>query len=251
MVLNNSSFVLLNSRDKLAGTNTDYVIYLSNYNYARGLVTVSVESVSFFNTQYPINVNNNIIKFEEDNDSIILTATIPEGSYTVTQLMVELKTQLESVGANTYTFTYSSISGKITIDVSTGVSIEFHFDQTTSPIGDIIGFTNVLISSPISQSGAYPVNLSGVLYVDLELSRWANNNILSGRTSNSIFHRIPLDVKYGGYILYQASLANDFTYLADEQLQTIQIRLLNPDGSVFLMPNNFDLNVVLRIESVQ
>lgn len=254
MVLNSSSFVFLNSRDKLSGSNTDFTIFLSNYNYARGLVSIAVEELHFFNVQYPINARNNILTFYEDQGAgelALQTITFPVGVYTATQLIAQLKTSLElGSSTNTYTVAYNNITHKISIDVATGTSLRFDWTQTDYPMQNVIGFDNETITSPIILIANNPINVTGELYVDLELGGWANNNILSSRTSNSIFHRIPLQNYYGSYINYQASLENDHTYLSDEQLQTIEVRLLNPDGTVYDLPSSFNLSIVLRITKV-
>ena len=45
-------------------------------------------------------------------------------------------------------------------------------------------------------------------------------------------------------------MSNDFTYIQDEQISTIVVKLLNPNGSTYDMPSNFDFSLVLRLEKV-
>jgi len=252
MVLSNSSFIYLNSKDSISGpSSTDFQIILPEYNYQRGLVSVSVEGVHFFNAQYPIYNGNNVITYYENAGSLE-TQTLTPGSYTATELTALLKTTLElGASGNTYNITYNNNTKKLTLEVTSGTSIQFDWTQTSFPAESVIGFGNVTITNPIAQVAANPVNLSGELYVDLELTGWSNNNIMSGRTSNSILHRLPLDVTYGTYVNFQATMENDFVYLSDEQLMTVQIRLLNPNGTVYDLPSTMDVSVVLRVASVK
>ena len=57
---------------------------------------------------------NNKIDFEE-TASAELTATLTGGSYTADGLCTEIKTQMDSAGASTYTVTYSDTTNKFTI----------------------------------------------------------------------------------------------------------------------------------------
>lgn len=62
----------------------------------------------------PITTENNKIAFSETSGTE-LTATLSVGSYTPGDLATEVKTQLDSSGASTYTVTYDSITRDFTI----------------------------------------------------------------------------------------------------------------------------------------
>lgn len=61
-----------------------------------------------------IDETNNKLDFEE-TASTELTATLTAGSYTPSELATHIKTQLEAVGASTYTVTYSTRTRKFTL----------------------------------------------------------------------------------------------------------------------------------------
>jgi len=70
----------------------------------------------YLDFEVDIDATNNKLDFSEDG-STELTATISSGTYSLSTLASEIKTQLDSAGANTYTVSYSN--DKITI-ASTG-----------------------------------------------------------------------------------------------------------------------------------
>jgi len=63
---------------------------------------------------YIVNEDNQIINFEETSGTE-LTATLTVGSYTASDLASEIKTQLDSAGASTYTVSYNAINEKFTL----------------------------------------------------------------------------------------------------------------------------------------
>lgn len=86
-----------------------------------------------------VSSTNDNIRFREI-PSVTLNATLSPGFYNPTTLATEIKTQLESIGSNTYTVTYSSITKKMTI-VSSGAYFSLLFNVANSVASDI-GFTN-------------------------------------------------------------------------------------------------------------
>lgn len=64
---------------------------------------------------FVIDSTNNKLNFKESAGGAELTATLTSGAYTSTTLATEIKTQLEAVGAATYTVSKSATTGKWTI----------------------------------------------------------------------------------------------------------------------------------------
>lgn len=64
---------------------------------------------------FVIDSTNNKLNFKESGGGAELTATLTSGTYTSTTLATEIKTQLEAVGAATYTVSKSATTGKWTI----------------------------------------------------------------------------------------------------------------------------------------
>lgn len=62
-----------------------------------------------------VDSSNNKINFKESGVGSELTATITSGTYSVSGLQTEIKTQMESTGAETYSVSYSETTGKWTV----------------------------------------------------------------------------------------------------------------------------------------
>lgn len=63
------------------------------------------------NSDYIINNSNNLLHFEENNQSLV--ATIPIGNYTLSELGTEIQTQLNNEGGNLYSVSTSNINSRI------------------------------------------------------------------------------------------------------------------------------------------
>jgi len=63
------------------------------------------------NSDYIINNSNNLLHFEENSQSLV--ATIPVGNYTLSELGVEIQTQLNNEGSSLYSVITSNINSRI------------------------------------------------------------------------------------------------------------------------------------------
>lgn len=91
---------------------------------------------------FVITSSNNKINFKESAGGGELTATLTAANYTPTTLAAEIKSQMEAVGGETYTVTYSSSTGKWTIATG-GAYLDILWDtgtDTANAVGDTIGF---------------------------------------------------------------------------------------------------------------
>lgn len=70
-----------------------------------------------------INSRNNVIDFRESSTSY--AATLTKGSYSPTSLCAEIKTQMEALGALTYTISFNSITRKFNISASGAFDLLF------------------------------------------------------------------------------------------------------------------------------
>jgi len=210
--------------------------------YSGSSVEISVDQVILFNLQYPINQYNKTITFQENSDTgVSYTATLTEGSYTGSEIATEIASQLTANTGNaiTYTGSYDNNTGKLTISASA-----LNFKLTS--INEIFGY-EVMTSFASSKVGDYPVNLSGPDYVDLLCPSLVNDNMISrSLTTTGIMKRIPLTVGFGGLVNYQSSQPDDSIIVDRSYLETIRMKLQNPDGSSYLLPSNSHVSITLR-----
>jgi hypothetical protein len=94
---------------------------------------------------FTIDSTNNKIDFQKVNAGSVLTGTIAAGSYSPTTLAAAIKAALEAAdGVNTYTISYSSLTGLWTISTN-GSFLSLLINSgsnTATSIGPVIGFTN-------------------------------------------------------------------------------------------------------------
>lgn len=105
---------------------------------------------------FVIDSTNNKIDFKEASLGSELTATITEGSYSKDTLAAEIKSQLESVGVETYTVTISSSTGLWTISTG-GAYLDLLFStgsNVANSIRSVIGFAGSDYTGSTGYSGA-------------------------------------------------------------------------------------------------
>lgn len=107
------------------------------------------------NGTFVIDSTNNKIDFKESGGGGELTATLTSATYTATTLALQIKTQMEIVGAETYTISYSSITGKWTISHA-GVFLSLLWatgTNTATNTGLSLGFTILDNTGTITYTG--------------------------------------------------------------------------------------------------
>jgi flagellar hook-associated protein 1 FlgK len=149
-----------------------------------------------------IDSSNNTIRFSEDGGTSYVTATIPQGTYTRSELATALKNALE--GANTtttftYTVSYNSVAKTYTIENNGGNPNSIILDWTNSATTaeGIFGFSrNSVITSGGSDESNFAVypflpgdNSNAKLITSLSLSRF-----IKGSTPIDYYRSIVVDV---------------------------------------------------------
>jgi hypothetical protein len=132
-VINEYTF-FLNSKYRATGTNAsptwhlDESIILSDQNNYFECEVLNAEiPFSFKSLQAPNNVILYSLVATQDSINTTGSITIPSGNYTIINLLLELRTQLETIVVSmqhtpTFTFTYDKESGRVTlnVDISSG-----------------------------------------------------------------------------------------------------------------------------------
>ena len=176
-----NNIIVVDSRDRVSGTSSDFTWNLPNIITLKKHKGIMIHHVSMINSFYQINANNNTILFDEGTGSV--TATLTQGnSYTEALLCAEIKTQMEAIGAFTYTVSINSINHKMTIS-ATG-----NFDLVLSrlEICDIIGFSkdNTSYTGLNTYTGTNCVNINSAIDTIYVYIKELHGNIY---TSNYIF----------------------------------------------------------------
>ena len=236
----NNFYYFIDSRNKIYESNADFSISESDFNLEPGVsVSVALDECVFYNTQYPINSNNNTIIFQENDSISNLTMTLTPGNYTGSDLATEFQTQMNTIGGNTYSISYDSGTGKLTITEILPANFKL------VSINELYGF-DTMNSFQASKTADNPAILSGVEYVDLMLPSLISNNVSTNSNTNGIVKRIPLDLPWGSLIVYKSEESDQSVIVNKEYLNNIRVQLYNPDHTIFDLSNNSHLSVTLK-----
>jgi hypothetical protein len=206
---------VIDSRDRNWDVNPNpnqYEIQLT-----RGLhniISIELLSAEIPKTDYIINQYNNKLYFEETNGTE-LTATITIGDYTIAQLLVELKTQLEAIGGSTYTVVESGRLITITSDLSGGGGV-FHlnFNNTTNSIARKIGFEEQQFTGSSNYTSSMDVIMDEPEQVYLEIFNLNNIHTLSDWKDKFIL--LSLNCPRGEYEYIKNYVNNDGDIIDNE-----------------------------------
>lgn len=188
--------------------------------------------------QYNVNNTNNILELKNTTTNVMNTISVPLGNYTITQLI----TQLNSLSAPEYDFTFTPLTNKMFISNSTS---QFQVLET-STMWELLGFNRTVIQSSITQVCNAPncVNMSGLQNINIHLDNLNTKNITSfTKASSTIISSVPVDVNGSGVLSY--NLSNNYEIpVPISSLEYINI-LLKDDLGNFIQNNGVHWSVTL------
>ena len=205
--------------------------------YSIELVTADIPKI-----QYLIHEYNNVLHFEETN-GVILQAVIPIGNYTISELVTEVQTQLNTVGASNYTVALINDRVRITSDLTGGDNIfnlrfaggtENHGLKTrtiykTNSIGDILGFMfdDKTGASNYTATEQYKLNGENNVYVHF-------TNIDSyKRYDQGAFAVLPLEVEHGEIMFFQKEFQIKHSFSPMIEIHHLDIELRTYAGNFY------------------
>lgn len=236
-----SSYVYINSKDRtyISANPSSFEIELNqsdSLDYQNSII--SIQSITFANLNYPINIYNNVIVFQENGINTDLTATIPQGIYDASTFCTQLSLALGNPGVESYTCSISSTTGLLSIS-STG----------TLKIKDcsglkVIGFEAMIVFSN-SALGNYPVNLAGSNYVDIVIHNFYTRSTKTGTNIGEVFCRIPLNKPFGNVITWQNT--TDDNQQVSMNVNNLRFELFDEWERPFILPNNANISIQMKI----
>jgi hypothetical protein len=255
----------VNSKDRTKGNVEDFSYHLSHqikFNQGRSKsYFMRIENVMIPKTFYDIDSTNNSFRVLEDDGvggDDVVTATIPAGNYTITELLVELEGQLDTNTANTnaYTLSYDDITNKISFEYSGATSADVTVDTIAngSTLNDLLGFgkdttslqsiggtastdTAQVFASGVAQNPPYVVDLDTKSYVIVEVDI-TSDNYYDNDSQKHIGIHVPINVD-----------RNDKQYFSNHDGSMLKINSKHPLGNINFRlldeyNNEIDLNGV-------
>lgn len=234
-----SMYAYLDSRNSNDSNNNDFNLYFNSFNLNGGQYLISLDSAIIPNLIYPIRTGYNAILFRENGSGPTLTSTLTSGVYDATTFCSQLKTQLEAVGAETYTVSISSTTKKITI-ASTG-TMELRTTEMSAGMCAILGFGAAeLTGYAASITGSLPVRLDNPAndYLIIMMDNISNGSLSSQVVSRSVLEQVPLNQSYGEIVYYENNGDENHSLVDVSTLDSVRIRILDVSGNPVSLPSN-------------
>ena len=233
--------LLIQSKDRISGNPSDFVIQVPPMNRVRD---VNVVSASVPNTIYNITADNNTIYWYAGSDP--LSATIAPGAYSITALTAALVTAMIAADPNEYSVSYNYTTMKISIECD--VPILLTCSSTNNAIWDVIGFLYIDRTPAVSHTADDVVSLDFPAYLMVGISELASARAVLTSDYRADFS-IPLTVNSQYLKLYshKASYDNESEYSAGVTLSRFSICLRNADGEAIDL-NRGEWSMLLHIE---
>lgn len=184
------------------GTSSNF-IYDIGYNYQYKGYKIHRLVIPY--SWYVIKDKNNSVGIV-DSDSNNYTLTLSKGTYSVNSLVTEIKSKLNGLtSSDIFDVTVNSSNGKMTIINNTG---NFEILFSNSLLADVLGYDKVDLDGSSSYTGSKVVNntLSIIYLNSSKLS--STPNIRTSNSNGTVIEAIPVDITFGGYIIYSPQFKN-------------------------------------------
>lgn len=250
-----NNYIVINSKDRTSGTSSNFRINLpSNKIKLNGKNKLKLQSIVMYNTLYVINSNNNKIDFNENSTN--KTTTLTNGFYNASTLASHIGTAMTSTssGYATFTATYSTVTGKMTISSTQNFTLKFltGTNTATSPYR-ILGFmdTNGILpvdsSVGTSATGNNVVNLGLPTTIYITVKEWNGANVIDTSGTPCSF-AIPLMANSNELITLNNQQINQVIEIPSNIniLNNISI-VLTSNGNVALDLNNSEWSMILEL----
>ena len=212
--------------------NTDITFYFDALllpSYDPSHFVLGLEQASIPVSINMVNSKNNVMVINAT------TYTIPEGNYTITQMI----TYLNTINA-TIQFVYSSITNKITATITPTAPVVI-----SGSASSILGFAAGTYSNPHIFTNV--VNLTSTTGIIIQVDNvQTTNRDNSGRTGATLA-RIPITCAPLRILQYFNSVPF-YTQIANRDLSYLRIKLLNDDYSPLELVGNPDWFIVVRCD---
>ena len=177
---------------------------------------------------YNIDTNNNKLSYNIVVGASYETINIDVGNYNIYQLITFLQTNTP------FTFSYSSITNKLTITHPTS---DFSFDSSNSTALELLGFKTTdsllsLSSYNLSLTSIYCVNLQSKHCICVQVNYQTGNINVSNKLSNNILASIPISGAPYSMITYRNSNAGFRSNLYTNSLGYLNVKLIDQNNNL-------------------
>ena len=248
--------ITLNSADGIRRNTTLLSDMLFNFqNVLSDEDDIMSSNICVMNAQFPvsfytINALNNIF-YLQTNINLGNTFTIPVGNYNANSLVTTMN-NLVTAGLFLLKFSFSSLTGKITITANSGsgiTAITFG-SYTLSTFWKIVGLSTTSITGSSLITFPYPLNLLGVKKLIIKSQLLGVSSFDSGTNQSIILSTIPNNNAPFTMISYENRSNLNKALVRVRKIDSIDIIIEDEDGNKIDF-NNVNWTITLVLENIR
>lgn len=252
--MSKEKIIIINSKDKYSGTNGDFEIFFNDSScqqVSKLLIKDCFIPNLFFNV---VSDYNNVLQIKQSTNPFTVNIIIPEGQYTIDQLIAELKLKIDAglISGTVVTITRDQTAYTLKFVFSTGTDnlVSFIYGGNTT-MSDIIGLTETTASLSTFSLLA-PYNLKGVEYVQIHSPTLAEARGLDGGANGyiSLLETVSLANTAFGAIAYRQNNTEELSsviYTQPRNISRIKIVLRDDTGRRLVLPVNAHMSIMIKI----
>ena len=248
--------ITLNSADGIRRNSTALSDMLFNFqNVLSDEDDIVSSNICVMNAQFPvsfytINSTNNIFSMST-NVNLSNTFTIPVGNYNANTLITAMN-NLVTAGLFLLKFSFSSLTGKITITANSGsgISTITFGSYTFSTFWKIVGLATTSITGSSLITFPYPLNLLGVKKLIIKSQLLGVTSFDSGTNQSIILTTIPNNNAPFTMLSYETRSNLNKALVRVRKIDSIDIIIEDEDG-VKVDFNNTNWSMTLVLENIR
>jgi len=217
------------------------------------VLSVSLTSCTFANSWRNLSesTKNNLLTFIESGTSY--TIQIPDGNYSINELLAVLKPLMESANSGNiiYTFSYDDITNRVKIMSNSATITTFKFSFANS-IRRFLGFNNADINlnsfTTLYSNRAVDVTDSqNSIYI--RVPNLSNQKIIESSTGkySNILAQVPIVFSRNAFFVYEPSVPFDMQ-LSSRTINSIDIVITYQDEKIPINFNNAEWEINLKVD---
>lgn len=226
------STILIDSRYRNNG-GFDSFTWTASFPYTPGN-EIELQNVTMMNSAYVFQSGvNNVIPFiEAATPGINRTATITPGSYSITDLCAEIKTQMDAAGTQVYTVTFDIKTSTITISAPAAFTLKWSLQTNTNCAWEL-GWSQSDTPSAVSHTSTQSYNISGPNYYLIQIRGLQMDSInTSNQQPATGSFMVTVDAAPGNIINFnsQESFRQKWRLAIGSNISSLKVTVLRPDG---------------------
>jgi hypothetical protein len=223
----NYEFLYVNSKNRISGVPSNFKVNLKNS-------ILNCKKISLETVCIP-NAIPNIISGYNDNvcwyhGSTSYNISIPQGSYSITELISEITTGMNALDSNNYNITLNAVTFKLTFTGNTNFKLNWSSNiESNTSAAYVLGFDATDTSLSTSITGQNPINLSQpnniLMYIQEIGSRYLSTN-----SCNLITFCVPLESSDGNLVFFfQEKFIQEFEINSSYPISQLNVTLFDDD----------------------